>query len=168
MNGKLKNTLWLLMAVVLVAVCAVWFLTDGVEHIDDTNGPEDSALAVITDGDIIAADWGAVGLTRSTDAISGTVRFHSDRFSGVREIMWTDVLFSTGTTLQIIDFQVNAGNFKMAVVNDGEIIRVISPGEDLIDLGSVEGRLSLVIAGESADFSFRLFRHDYDSYAHLD
>lgn len=168
MKAKTKNVLWIVLAVAVVVVCGFWFLTDGVEHIEDTNGPDNYALDTITEQDIIDREMGSVGFGKSTNSLNNTVKFHSKKFTGVHEIMWTDVLFSTGVTMEVLDFEVNAGNFKMAVVNEGEIIKVIEPGESLVDLGAIEGSVSLVIAGESADFSFRIFESEYDSYSHHD
>lgn len=168
MNEKTKKILTLVMAVGLVCVCAVWFFLDGIEHIEDTNGSHDFSLTTITDQDIIDATMGCMGFGRSTHALFDMVTFSSGKFTGVKEIMWTEVVYSTGVLLHIIDFEVTAGNFKMAVVNDGEIIRVIQPGEDLVDLGAITGRVSLVIAGESADFTFSLPESDYNAYSHVD
>lgn len=168
MNEPLKKLTLGILALVLAAVGAVWLLTDGPTHIQDTNGPDNYSLTVITDEDIIENRMGALNFTRSTRFLNDMVIFHSHKFTGVKEIMWTNVVYSTGVTLHIVDFQVNAGNFKMAVINNGEIIREIQPGEDIIDLGPLQGYVSLVVAGESADFSFRIFRHDYDTYSHRD
>lgn len=63
------------------------------------------------------------------------------------------------TDEDIIQNRMGCVNFKLAVINNGRIIRVI-------ELGPIQGYLSLVVAGESADFVFRIFRHDYNAYSH--
>lgn len=166
MNERMKKLLYGVLGLVVLVVGVIWFLTDGLEHIEDTNGADNYALVTITDQDIIDRKMGSMGLGKSTNNLNNTVKFSSNKFTGVEEIMWTDILFSTGVTMEILDFEVNAGNFKMAVVNESEIIKVIEPGESLVDLGAIEGSVSLVIAGESADFSFRIFESEYDSYSH--
>ena len=167
MNEKTKKKLIAIAAVILLAVCGVWMLTDGAEHIEDSNGAENHSLAVITDGDILNLSVSALGLEKSTDKLSDTVQFSSGRFTGVYEVMWTDILFTTGLSLNILDYEVNAGNFRMVLVNDGRIVAELEPGNDYpVDLGELSGEVKLVIAGESADFSFRLFAGDYDSYSH--
>lgn len=169
MKENTKRKLCTILVVVLVAICAVWLLLSGPKHIEDTNGPDNATLTRITDQDIIDCNMGCLGVGKSENVIGGTVKFSSGKFTGVYEVMWTDVIFSTGMIMQIIDLEVNAGNFKMAVVNEGEIIAVVEPGDDtIVDLGNVKGNVRLIIAGESADFSFRLFEHEYDSYSHVD
>ena len=166
MSEKTKKKLIGVAAAAMLVIFAVWMFVGGVEHIEDTNGPDNERLTTIMSPDIIERKMGNRGLRISSNDLSSTVKFSSNKFTGVYEVMWTDILFSTGVTLQILDFDVNGGNFQMSVVNDGEIIRVIEPGEDLVELGAIKGEVSLVIAGESADFSFRLFKSDYDSYVH--
>ena len=166
MSEKTKKKLIGIAAAAMLVIFAVWMFVGGVEHIEDTNGPDNERLTTIMSPDIIERKMGNRGLRISSNDLSSTVKFSSNKFTGVYEVMWTDILFSTGVTLQILDFDVNGGNFQMSVVNDGEIIRVIEPGEDLVELGAIKGKVSLVIAGESADFSFRLFESDYDSYVH--
>lgn len=168
MKMKKNNPLLLIVAVIFVIVFVVMMMNSELEHIEDTNGPDDISLTTITDQDILDHTMGVLNFTRTRNGLNGTVIFDSDKFTGVKEIMWTDVLFSTGVTLDLMDYQVNAGNFRMVVVHEGEIIRDILPGEDRVDLGQIEGHISLIVAGESADFSFTLFRSEYDSYAHED
>lgn len=169
MRAKTKNVLWIVFAVAVVVVCGIWFLTDGAEHIEDTNGPDNDALTTITDQDIIDREMGCLGLEKTTNNLTRTVKFHSGKFTGIYEVMWTDVLFSTGQSIEVLDFEVNAGNFKMVVLHEGEIAAVIEPDAlATADLGEIKGNVSLVIAGESADFSFRIPEAVYNSYGHID
>ena len=168
MSEKKKNLFLKIAALVLVIVCAVWMFADGVEHIEDTNGADNYALTTITDQDILERKMGSTGMGRSATILNDTVKFSSPKFTGVYEVMWTDVLYTNGLSLEIIDFEVNGGNFRMLFVNDGKIIAEVVPnGTTTVDLGKVEGNVTLVIAGESADFSFRLYEHVYDSWVHL-
>ena len=48
-----NKILWIIMAIAIVAFCAYSFLTSDLEHIEDPNGPDNYALAVITDEDIV-------------------------------------------------------------------------------------------------------------------
>ena len=169
MNEPMKKILAGIAAIVLIVVCAIWFLNSDLEHIEDANGPEDYSLAVITDQQLLDHDMGSMGFTKTTNNLNGTVRFHSDKFTGVMELMWTNVLFTTGFTLDLIDYEVNAGNFRMVVINEGEIIADLKPEDSFpVDLGELKGDVSVVIAGESADFSFGMFKHEYESYGHAD
>ena len=58
---KQNNILWIIVAVVVIAFCAYSFLTSDLEHIEDTNGPDNYNLQVINDFDIIAGDMGMTG-----------------------------------------------------------------------------------------------------------
>lgn len=169
MPEKTKKILAIIGAIAMVAVAAYMMLTSDLKHIEDTNGPDDYSLTTITDQQILDMDMGALGLGRSTSSLTSTVKFDSNKFTGVEEIMWTDVLFSSGFTMDILDYKVHSGNFKMVVINEGEIIAELTPEDEFpVNLGDLKGHVSLVIAGESADFSFKLFESDYDSYAHRD
>ena len=55
----------------------------------------------------------------------------------------------------------------MVVVHDGEIVHTITPenAEEFL-LEDISGTVSLVIAGESADFSFEMAKFEYDSFSH--
>ena len=53
MKNKNSKFLWILLAVAVVAFCGYSFLTSDLEHIEDTNGPDNYALTTITDENII-------------------------------------------------------------------------------------------------------------------
>lgn len=162
---KKSNILWLILAAAIVVVAFFW-MNNGLEHIEDTNGPEDFSLQTITDENIINEDMGALNVKSSTGLLSDGVTFSSDKFTGVYRIMLTNFILPSDFDLDVTNFQVNSGNFKMAVVNEGKIVAVIEP--DMFAscrLEGLTGTTSLVFAGESADFSFyldRLFCEQYD------
>ena len=163
---KKGNLLWGLMAVAMIAVAAVWMMGDDLEHIEDTNGTDNYTLQTITDENIVKGDVGALNFRKHTSPLNDGITFSSDRFTGVAEIMLTNFVFPSDFDLEVTGFHVNSGNFKMAVVHDETIVAVIEP--DLFPscyLEDVTGTVSLVIAGESADFTFsldRLFCEQYD------
>lgn len=160
------NLLWGLMVVAMIAVAAVWMMGDDLEHIEDTNGTDNYTLQTITDENIVKGDVGALNFRKHTSPLNDGITFSSDRFTGVAEIMLTNFVFPSDFDLEVTGFHVNSGNFKMAVVHDETIAAVIEP--DLFPscyLEDVTGTVSLVIAGESADFTFsldRLFCEQYD------
>ena len=84
-------------------------------------------------------------------------------------VLYDNLLDSSDFTLNISNFAVNSGNFKMAVVHNDEIAKVIEPNM-FIDytLEEVPGTVSLVIAGESADLNFSMSQIDYELYSHDD
>ena len=154
---KKGNLRWILAAVAMIIIAAVWMLGDNLEHIEDTNGPDNYALQTITDENIVKGDVGALNLRKHTGALNDGITFRSDKFTGVSEILQANFILPSDFDLEVIGFQVNSGNFKMAVVHDGIIVAEIEP--DLFAscyLEDITGTVSLVIAGESADFTFSL------------
>ena len=164
--GKLKKAMPAIGAVVLIVVAVFWFMGGALEHIEDTNGAANYNLQTITDQNMINQDIGSLNLKSSTGFLNDGVTFKSDKFTGVYRIMLTNYIFPSDFVVDVAGFTINNGNFKMVVVNDDKIVAVIEPGifancrlENLI------GSVSLVIAGESADFSFTLdafFCNQYD------
>ena len=160
MSEKTKKILFGIMAVVLIAVCAVWFLTDNTQHIEDTNGPDNYKLQTITDYNIINLDVGALNVKESTDAITNTTTYSSDKFTGVYEIYGIN-LKGNRFDISINHAQVTSGNFKMVLVHNDEIVHEFKLNELMQDytLENPDGYVALRIAGESADFMF-----DYTVY----
>ena len=75
--------LWILMAVAVVAFCGYSFLTSDLEHIEDTNGPENYTLTTISDENIIHQDIGALNIKKSSGLLNDGITFSSDKFTGV-------------------------------------------------------------------------------------
>ena len=162
---QIKNILWILLAISVLAVGGWWFLSDGVEHIEDSNGPDNTELAVITDENIINMDMGALNVERSTGLLNDGVTISSDKFTGVYEVFLTNYVGKSDLLIDLAGFHVTGGNFKMAVVNEGKIIATIEPGLFAeCHLEDLTGTTALRIAGESAAFTFsmdRLFCEEY-------
>lgn len=164
-NGKGSNLLWIILAAAMVVVGVFWFISDGPEHIEDTNGEENYELAVITEDNIVNQDVGALGVKMSSGMFNDGITFSSKKFSGVYRIFLTNFLFDSDFIMDVVNFQVNSGNFKMCIVNEGKIIAEIEP--DLFatcELKDLNGSFELIIAGESADFSFSLDRLFCEQY----
>lgn len=167
MNEKLKKIAGGILAVVLIVVCVVWFMGDDLEHIEDTNGADDYSLTTITDEQIIDRSVGALNVKTSTGLIDGMVKISSDKFTGVYEVLNTYYIGNSDLVLQLYDFNVTSGNFKMCVILGDEIVAVLEPG-DFVEylLEDISGTVRLVIAGESADFSFKMTETDYNNFEH--
>ncbi len=160
MSEKTKKILLIIGAVALIAVCGFWFLSDGLEHIDDTNGADNFALQTITDDNIINLDTGALNLKESTDAISNTTTYSSDKFTGVAEIYGINYA-GNRFDITINHARVDSGNFKIVLLEDDRIVHEFKLNElsQSFTLENPSGYISLRIAGESADFLF-----DYTLY----
>lgn len=148
-------------------IAVVWFLQDDLEHIEDTNGPDDYSLTTITDQQIIDKSVGALNVKQKKSLIGDTIEFSSDKFTGVYEILYDNYIGSSDFEINLYSFTVNEGNFKMVVIHDDEIVATLEP-DLMLDyrLENVKGKVSLVIAGESADFAFSMTESEYNDFAH--
>ena len=154
-SPKQNNLLYILIAVAVVVICGYSFLNSDLKHIEDTNGPDDYTLTTITDENIIKQDMGALNVSKSTGLLNDGVTFKSDKFSGVYRVFQTNFLFNSDFRMDLLNFHVNSGNFRMCLVNNGKIIAEVEPGmTSEVLLHDLNGSFELVIAGESADFTF--------------
>ena len=155
-NEKLKKAVSFALVVALVAVGFLWFGKTNLEHIEDTNGPENYALQVLTDDNIRKLDVGARNVGQSTSFLTGdTVTYSSKKFTGVYEVFSTNIITNRYEII-VNHARVDAGNFKMVLCVDNEIIHEFALNEltQSFVLENVRGTISLRIAGESADFMF--------------
>jgi len=153
-----KKAIWgLVFAAVLLLSFGLWFFFDRTGHIEDSNGAEDISLASISEQQILERKIGPKGLESDAEFPGTMVKFYSEKYSGIYEVMYTTVLFTPGFSIDIYDFEVNSGNFRMVLINEDRIVAEVLPGEHTsLVLEDALGPVSLVIAGESADFSFRI------------
>ncbi len=152
-----KNKLFgIIIAIAVAAVAIFMFMGNGMEHIEDTNGAENFALQTITDENIINKDIGAIGgPNMSTDNISNTTTYSSKKFTGVAEIYGVDIT-TTSMDITVNHASVTEGNFKLVLLVDDEIVHEFKLNElsQTYTLEKPSGYVSLVIAGESANFEF--------------
>ena len=138
----------------------------GSVKIEDTNGADNMTLAVITESNILNMDLPSGGYgTRINGMLSKKVELYGKEFSGVVELLWTDMIAGS-FVVDLIDFTVTGGNFRMVVVNEDQIIADIEPGTTEIRIDDVKGYVSLRIAGESATYSLSMSEIEYDSFSH--
>ena len=153
-------------ALLLTLALALSLTACGSVKIEDTNGPDNFALNTITDQNILNLDLPSGGYgTKTSGLLSKTVTHSGKDFSGVVEVLWTDMI-AGDFVLDLMDFTVTGGNFRMVVVNEDRIIADIEPGTTQILLEGVKGRVALRIAGESAAYSFSMSQFEYDLYSH--
>lgn len=168
----------LMFGVVFVLVLGVFgFLMifgEKMEHIEDTNGPDNFTLAVITEEDVIACDMGSAGSPGTKESklsIAGitlkrSVEYFSKQFSGVDELASSYIMAGSILEITIYDFQVESGNFQMYVIADDRIAGTIEPGQEVTFRTEVmePAWYSIVVAGESAAFSFKTNNIDTDTH----
>ncbi len=157
---KAKKTLTIIGAVLLVAICCIWFLNSDLEHIEDTNGSDNYGLQTITDSNIVNRDVCAMGLETKTDTISNTTTYSSNKFTGVEEIYGTNII-GNRFEITINHARVDSGNFKIVLLEHDKIVHEFKLNEltQTYVLDNPDGYISLRIAGESAHFMF-----DYHIY----
>lgn len=132
----------------------------GTEY-EDTNGADNFTLQTITDRNIIALDTGASGLRYTQDSADSTItssEFSAKAFNGVEQIYQTNFLLSSDVSVYIGHMNVKSGNFKLAVLNNDEIIQEIplDAFNETFLFEDMKGDFSIRVAGESAAFSFFL------------
>lgn len=99
--------------------------------------------------------------------ISDGVELYAKKFSGVADILWADYILPSDFSLNLDHFSVTGGNFRMMVINEGEIIADIQPGDDIsLLIKDLTGYTVVRIAGESAAFQIVLTEHEYDLFEH--
>ena len=169
LSEKTKKIVSIAAAVVLVVVAGAWLLFDGIEHIEDTNGPDDYSLQTITEENIIKMDMGSIGGPNISRGIltGDTVEFSAKKFTGVYEILYDNFIGKSDFQLDLTNYYIKGGNFKLVVVHDDEIVAELEPGM-LVEyrLEDVKGYVSLRIVGESASFTFSMTGYDYDWHSH--
>lgn len=152
---KLKKILMIAGGVIFVAVAAVWIFASDLEHIEDTNGPDNYTLQQINDANIINMDVGALNYKESKDALSNTITYSSDKFTGVAEI-YSNNIKGNRLDITVNHARVDSGNFRLVLLHKGEIVHEFRLNElmQTYTLKNPSGNVSLRIAGESADFQF--------------
>ncbi len=150
---KLKKIILPVGIVVFLAVFALWMFSSDIKHIEDTNGADNYNLQQITDYNIINMDIGALNLKESTDSITNTTTYSSDKFTGVAEIYKNNIK-GNRFDITINHAQVDSGNFKIVLVHNDEIVHEFKLNELMqsYTLENPNGTVALRIAGESADF----------------
>jgi hypothetical protein len=146
------------------------------EHIEDTNGADNFALATLTDADILATSLACTGGPNSSIGrihlpggwtISDGVELYAKKFSGVADILWADYILPSDLTLTLDHFRVEGGNFRMMVINNGQIIADILTGDHVeVLIEDITGPTYIRIAGESAAFTIAMTETEYDLFEH--
>lgn len=154
-RNKVQKAIVFTLVAAAVILVVMLFLGNGVEHIEDTNGAEDFSITTITDEQILAINCESVGMGKKSSIFSGdTVTYYSNKFTGVYELYYTEVLASTGMSITVNHAEVTAGNARIVVIMEGEIIHDFALNEltQTYLIENPKGRVSLRIVGESAAF----------------
>lgn len=176
MKSSKKSFPTILIVLIAAVIAAVWLMMPGIDPIEDVNGPDDTSLATLTEADILSdsiADKGSRTIYRgSIDlpngwSIGSGVKISSDELSGVTEILWANYILPSDFYLEVSMFAVEAGNARLYIVNNDQIVAVLEPGEDMTCLlEDLTGRTAVRLATESADFTLVIPEIVYDSFEH--
>ena len=131
------------------------------EKYTDTNGDADYTLQTITDYDIINLSTGSSGMTYTEESKIlpvSSAEYHSGNFNGVECIYRNYYVGKSDVSIYIGHMNVEKGNFRICVINDGKIIFDI-PADAFNETYTFEdlaGDFSVHVAGESAEFKFHI------------
>ncbi len=153
---KLKKILLAIAVIVFLGYFAFSMFSSDVEHIEDTNGPDNYQLQQITDYNIINMDIGALNLKEQTNALTSKLpEYSSDKYTGVSEI-YMENIWGNRFDITLYNLWVESGNFKVVLVHNDEIVHEFKLNELMqsYTLENPSGTVALRIAGESADFEF--------------
>lgn len=147
---KLFSMLLALLMVLTLFAC-------GSEY-EDTNGDDNFELETITDDDIIHLRTGSSGMSYKEVSVGSVSsrEYSSKNFNGVDEVFQTNYIGDSDVTVSIGYLRVTAGNFRMVVINNDEIIFDVpldSTAETYI-FEDMNGSFSIHVAGESAAVEF--------------
>ena len=152
---KLKNIIIGIVAVVVLVYGGYSLLTSDLEHIEDTNGPDNYRLQQITDYDIINRDMGALNLTIKDQMLSSLPLVTSKKFTGVADVYTTNV-WGNRLDITLYTTEVKSGNLRIVLIHNDEIVHEFRLNElsETYTLQNPDGFVALRVAGESADFKF--------------
>ena len=153
------------MALIAIVAAVIIIATNGHEHIEDTNGPENTSLSAISIEEFVSgkdsyiANHGGSSEKGDQTKVSGTLKsrdydrcsMYAKKFSGIDTLQATQT-DSNSMTLTV-ESTLNSGNMEIIIVIDGEYYQHIPTGsKQTIVLEDIAGKLILVkMAGESAN-----------------
>ena len=152
---KLKNIIIGIVVVVVLVYGGYSLLTSDLEHIEDTNGPDNYRLQQITDYDIINRDMGALNLTIKDQMLSSLPLVTSKKFTGVADVYTTNV-WGNRLDITLYTTEVKSGNLRIVLIHNDEIVHEFRLNElsETYTLQNPDGFVALRVAGESAEFKF--------------
>ena len=145
----------------ILIICLALALVGCGAQYEDTNGADIFSLQTITDQNIINLDLGASGLTYTEENLGDIIfssAYSSKNFNGVEQIYLTNYLLPSDVEVYIGHMNVTKGNFKLAVINNEEIIYEIPLNAfgETFRFEDLTGSFSIHVAGESAAFDFHI------------
>ena len=153
------------MAFIAIVAAVIIIATSGLEHIEDTNGPENTSLSAISREEFVSGKdlytANHCGFSEKGDQtkVSGTFKsrdydmcsMYAKKFSGIYTLQATQT-DSNSMTLTV-ESTLNSGNLEIIIVIDGEYYQHVTiNSKQTVVLEDIAGKLVLVkMAAESAN-----------------
>lgn len=149
---KNPKTMIIILAVLIVGIIAILpSFGNTAKEIKDTNGEDNFSLCEISDEDIIKGmeDSGISSISDSDD------KYHyvGKAFNGVTTL-GTDEPLNSYDKLEIKTVKATKGNLRLLILSDNHIIHdfTINQPNQTYSIDESQGDISLIVAGESANF----------------
>lgn len=150
---KNKKTAIVIFIGFIIALIFFFPSTGSTKDYKDTNGEDNYSLCKITDEDIIE------GIDSSTLNIvtfdeSKNEYWYLGKFFNGSTTLGTANDLTADNTIVIQQFSVTKGNTRLLILADDKIVHDFTPNESNQEysLNNLQGDISLVVAGESANF----------------
>ncbi|MBE6751623.1 MAG: hypothetical protein E7556_03745 [Ruminococcaceae bacterium] len=150
---KNRKTGIIIFAIFVVALIMFFPNLGNSKEYKDTNGEDNYSLCKITDEDIIEGMDSSTLNIVTFDEVKNEYWYLGKLFNGSTTLGTANPLTSSDT-IEIQKFSVTKGNARLLILADDKIVHDFIPNESgqNFSLNNLEGEISLVVAGESANF----------------
>ena len=150
---KNRKTGIIIFAIFIVALIAFFPNIGNTKEYKDTNGEDNYSLCKITDEDIIEGIDSSTLNIVTFDEAKNEYWYLGKFFNGSTTLGTANDL-TADNTIVIQQFSVTKGNTRLLILADDKIVHDFTPNESNQEysLNNLQGDISLVVAGESANF----------------
>ena len=150
---KNRKTAIIIFAIFIVALIAFFPSIGSTKEYKDTNGEDNYSLCKITDEDIIEGMDSSTLNIVTFDEVKNEYWYLGKLFNGSTTLGTANSLTSSNT-IEIQKFSVTKGNARLLILADDKIVHdfTLNESPQTFSLNNLEGEISLVVAGESANF----------------
>ena len=100
---NIKSKLFVPVILIVVIIAGIMLFNTDLEHIEDTNGADNFELQTITDEDIAKIEMGSLNVGVSTNNITNMNEISSSKFTGVYEVLYTNLIGKSDFLLNIYE-----------------------------------------------------------------
>ena len=126
-----------------------------ISHTEDTNGTDDYTLTTLTDEDFLKGHNSGISFMSMSSTVNESTTISIKKFSGIT-IMKHKIRASGENLIIQTNTALSSGNLRICVVRDNEeiVADIAINADDEILIENATGVYTIVIGGESANFSF--------------